>query len=173
MRLRNDLPKLFLFMVLVTHALGIGLSEILRSHLGESHIPLMISGFWITYPALKLTFGRGLLVTILLALWIQSFSCFALSHVLGLSIALYSLLQWARSSLQENAKLPFTPSAIALNAFWIASIYCLYYKSPWQKGIYIKNAFTCLLIASLFIASVGPFWVKMLDHLKFRLNRKH
>lgn len=170
MRLRNNFHPLFLLIAFGCHAVGIMIAELFLKDAQGSPIPLFLGGFWITYPALRLSFGRGLLLSIAVTLWMQSFSCYAMGPMLGLATILYTLLQWGRHSFQETARLPFALSGICINGLWIASLYLLNYKNDWQKGTYVSHALLTLTASSIFILILSPFWVKTMDRLRFLLN---
>lgn len=170
MRLRNDFHYLFLLIILGVHLLGVIIAQMLLKDSPILNTPLFLGGFWIAYPALRLSFGRGLLISIAITVWLQSFSFHSMGVMLGSATLLYTLLQWARHSLQETARLPFVFSSILINTVWIFILNFLNYESAYSKKIYIENAFFTILFSSLLIAVIAPFWLKAMESLKFRLN---
>ena len=173
MRLRNDFHYLFLLITLALHVLGIMIFEMCIKDSPVLHVPLFLGGFWIAYPALKLSFGRGLLISIAITLWMQSFSFHSMGLMLGSATLLYTLLQWARHSFQETARLPFMLSSLLINFLWIILLNLFAYESTYDKKTYIGNACFSILFSSLLIALIAPFWLKIIDRLKFRLSSAH
>ncbi len=150
MRLRTAHSRYYPWLIL-----GIGLLlswgvEALSSSLSPFNLSLYIFGFWVAYPAIKLSFGRGLFIVLCIGFWLDASTPWPLGTQALWGVAGYVGVQFLRHKLREEADLPFLWVALLLNAFFVCLFAVLMSLGMHEKG----SAYWEQIVLSLFLSEL-------------------
>ena len=165
MRLRTHHSRLFAWGLLALTFVSSWLGAVLASGLSPWGLTLYLLGFWVSYPALKLSFGTGLIVVLGIGFWLDAATPWALGTQALLGGSGYLGLQWLRHKLREEADLPFMGVALVMNALFVILMGLFMGSGHYQEGAYWKQLGLSLLASELFIFFISPIWLGLIGLL--------
>lgn len=165
MRLRTNHSRVFAWGLLGLTLVAAWLGQVLASGLSAWGLSLYLLGLWVAYPALKLSFGTGLVVVISLGFWLDAATPWPLGTQALLGASGYAGLQFLRHKLREEADLPFIRVALALNALYVIILGLVMTPANGASLSYWKSLVMSLLASEIFIALFSPVWLALVKAL--------
>lgn len=166
----NDLRRLG-WLVFSATLPAVWVGELFSSMLSVWGLHLFLLGLWVSYPAIYLSFGTGLLVVLAAGFWLDVSTPWPLGTQALLGAVFYIILQAIRHKLNEDFRLPFVRVALVLNGLSFLALALLQSQNSFFILTYWKSIIINFFVSEGVVLLLAPLWLKLMDRLS-DLNRK-
>jgi len=161
------------FYITLCTLIAASLGQVLNSWLNARGLCLYLLGFWVAYPGYRLSFGRGLLIVVILGLHLDATAPWPLGTQSMIGAFIYIGIQLFRHQTAKHIQLSFTALAFFANTAGILILALINIWLAQNYGVYSGLILMMVAVSGILIYAGSPLWCSWLDKIIDRTYLRH